>query len=277
MAGGANKKFLDERERFLRANLIEVQVNDQELTKVAADHVDATKAVRAQIGRQPNQGQAVGVDVATKAAGIYDFDLEKLPTKAEVQFGARTTRVPMYALKAWGSKKRDQQLQVTGDKFAVKYKKPKHAHTLSAYWLPWSENSSWSVQLGADADFFFTATMDGCSLAISSGATPIVTHANYKSPDNPGVASEELTRERIDQQHAALGVDVSRTLMKSRYAARAVLKERGINKMVTVVGFRNTATGVWSFYWQRRKVIYGDAKAGTHTRILLTDRLVPIV
>ena len=123
----------------------------------------------------------------------------------------------------------------------------------------------------------FTATMDGCSLAISSGPTPIVTHSNYKSTQNPNVASEGLTKYKIDQQHAALGVDVDKTFMKGEYVASPKQKKKGINLMVTVVGFRDPAANSWSFYWQRRKLILGDVGRGTHNRTLLTDRLVPIV
>lgn len=274
MAGGANKLFLEQREQFLKANLIEVHVIDQQLVTVAANNVDASKAAIAPTGRLANQGAAAAVPTATRAAGIYDFDLAKLPTKAEVEINGHTTEMPVYKLEAWGLKARDQQLLPGG---GVQYKKPKYAHPIQAFWVPWTSNASWSVQLGPQADYFFTATMDGCSLAISSGATPTVTHSNYKSTQNPNAASEGLTKYRIQQQHTALGVDVQRTLMKGQYTASANQKKRGINQLVTVVGFRNTLANSWTFYWQRRKVILGDLAQGTHNRTLLMDRLVPIV
>lgn len=274
MAGGANKQFMAEKEKFLKANLIDIDVSANELITVSTLNVDPTKAAIMTTGRLANQGAAVPVPAATKAAGIYDFDLIKDHTTAEITLNGRPTQIPIYKLKAWGNKVRDRKVLASG---AVEYKKPKYAHTLSAFWLPWSSDASWSVQLGAQADYFFTATMDGCSLAISSGASPIVTHANYKSTQNANVASEGLTRHRINQQHTALGTDVQRTLMKSQYVASANQKTRGINHMVTVIGFRNPTANTWSFYWQRRKVILGDVARGTHTRILMMDRLVPIV
>jgi hypothetical protein len=274
MAGGANKLFLKQPEQFLKANLIEINVSDQELLNVAAHHVDPAKAAIAPTGRLANQGQAAAVPAALKAAGIYDFDLIKSPTTAEVPVNGVTTQLPMYKLEAWGRKARDQKLLRTG---GVQFKTPWFAHPIRAFWLPWSSNSSWSAQLGPQADFFFTPTMDGCSLAISSGATPIVTHSNYKSTQNANVASQGLTKYRIQQQHTALGVDVQRTLLKGQYAASANQKTRGINQLVTVVGIRNTISNTWTFYWQRRKIILGDPARGTHNRTLLMDRLVPIL
>jgi hypothetical protein len=277
MAGGANKLFLKQPEQFLKANLIAINVSDQELLKVAARNADPAKAVIAPTGRLANQGLAAAVPATLKAAGIYDFDLIKSPTTAEVVVNGVATQIPMYKLEAWGRKTRDQKLLRPGDLQSVQYKKPWFAHPIRAFWLPWSSDSSWSAQLGPQADFFFTPTMDGCSLAISSGAAPVVTHSNYKSTQNANVASEGLTKYRIQQQHAALGVDVQRALLKGQYAASANQKTRGINQLVTVVGIRNTTANTWTFYWQRRKVILGDPARGTHNRTLLMDRLVPIL
>lgn len=274
MAGGANKTFLKQKEQFLKAAVIEVNVVETDLVKAAVGNVDPSKAAQMPTGRLVNQGAAVGVAPATRAAGIYEFDLVKMDTKAEVDLAGRTTELPMYQLQAWGKKDRDRKLL---DDNTEQYKKPWFAHPIKAFWLPWSSNSSWSAQLGPQADFFFTATMDGCSLAISSGPTPVVTHSNYKSTQNVSVASEGLTRHRIEQQHQALGVDVQRTLMKGQYVASPKQKKRGINQLVTVIGFRNTIANSWTFYWQRRKVILGDHLQGTHNRIVLMDRLVPIV
>lgn len=273
MAGGANKRFMREKERFLMANLIEADVADSELIRASSGNVDTRKAVAMKTGRLPNQGAATGVSDQLKAAGIYDFDLVDDNRYAEERSPAGTSRIPVYKLKPWGYKAGDHKVRAHG----VEYKHTAFQHTLAAFWLPWSSNSSWSVQLGPQADYFFTATMDGCSLAISSGIAPIVTHSNYKSTQRAGVASEGLTRRRIEQQHQALHTDIAKTLMKGRYAASASQKNRGINQQVTVVGFRNPVSNTWSFYWQRRKVILGDAMRGTHTQTLLMDRLVPIV
>lgn len=274
MAGGANQLFLDEKEQFLKANLIEVNVAARMLITVARFNVDATKAPLASAGRLGRTGLARQISTDDKAAGVFDFDLVKSPTKAQLIKNGRQTEVPMYQLKAWGDKVRDRTAKPDG---TVEYRKPKHAHPITAYWVPWNPNSCYSARLGTQADFFFTAAMDGCSLAISSGASPVVTHANYKSKTRPDVASESRTMRHIQQRHADLGVDVAVSLRKSQYVASSAQKQQGINKLVTVVGFRDPVTNSWSFYWQRHKVIYGDATIGTHTQHVLTDRLVPLV
>jgi hypothetical protein len=272
MAGGANKRFMQDKQQFMSANLIDVLVNDKQLIEVSTGNVDQNKGLIMGTGRVANQGGATPVPTNIKAAGVYDFDLIKAADTAEVVINNRTTQMPVYQLKPWGTKVRDQRI-VGG---TTQYKKPKFAHPIQAFWLPWSANSSWSVQLGPQADYFFTATMDGCSLAISSGAAPIVTHSNYKSTQNPAKASEGLTGWRIQQQHTALGVDVDKSLMKGEYVASPKMKNRGINYLVTVVGFRDPTLNTWSFYWQRRKVSNSGVQ-GAPTRILMMDRLVPIV
>jgi hypothetical protein len=274
MAGGANSKFIERKEEFLRNNVIDVQVSDGELMIVATGHVDATKATLATTGRVQGSGQAVGVAAKDKTAGVFDFDLFKTGETAEVVENGRTSRVPRYLLKAWGTKARDKK-QVGQ---TVQYKTPTFAHPIRAYWVPWSANSSWSVQLGNAADFFFTATMDGCSLAISSGAAPVVTHGNYRSVVNPDRASALRTIAEMASHHTTnLNTDVAKILSKDQYAATHQQKLQGINNLVTVVGFRDTIHNTWSFYWQRRKVILGDRHQGTHTRMVLQDRLVPLV
>jgi hypothetical protein len=274
MAGGANKKFLEEKSNFLKQNIIEVAVNAGKLGEVAAKHADPAKANLALQGRLANR-DVVG---ANFHSGVYDFDLIKSVKKAKVKTSTvgieHWSSVTVFELKEWGSKERDQTIIPQGPgKFDVQYKVPKGAHPIRAYWVPWSSNTAWSVRLGNDADFFFTPTMDGCSLAISSGASPTVTHGNYKGLVNTGAADEARTLQQMTDHHTnTLGTDVSKTLPKDRYTATAEEKQAGTNKLVTVVGFRDPIARTWAFYWQRRVVNLADPKAG----IILQDRLVPI-
>jgi hypothetical protein len=275
MANGANRAFMKAGPRFLKDNIIEVGVVVTDLIKVATDHVDPGKAALSTQGRVPNRGGAAVVD-PTVAAGIYDFDLFKSPRKGERS--TRTlgidhmTSVPVYELKAWGTKERDQIIQSTGTSFSVQYATPDKARPIRAYWVPWSSGSCWSVQLGNAADYFFTPTMDGCSLAISSGASPLVTHGNYKDPTNPAVADQATTLAEMTQQHTARGTDVHRTLLKDTYVATPEQKAGGVNRLVTVVGFRDPITSHWSFYYQSRMV---DANR-PDAKLLLQDRMVVI-
>src|SRR5262249_37244124 len=159
----------------------------------------------------------VGAGV-TNTAGIYDFDLIRSPNQAQVEnsfLGIKyMSTVPVYQLKEWGTKLRDQIVTPTGPTtFTVQYQAPQRPHPISAYWVPWSSGSCWSVQLGNAADYFFTPTMDGCCLSISGGVSPIVTHANYKNTLNPTVADESLTMSKIrGHHHITLGGNVNRSL-----------------------------------------------------------------
>jgi hypothetical protein len=280
MADGANRAFRKAGRKFLKDNIIEVDVMVSELIKVADNHTDANKALLAARGRVLNlKGSVVEPNLPvnpTVAAGIYDFDLVKSPRKGErpnTTLGiAHTTSVPVYNLKAWGTKQRDQIVTPHATGFTVQYQTPVKAHPISAYWVPWSSGSCWSVRLGNDADYFFTPTMDGCSLAISSGASPVVTHGNYKSARDPNLASQARTVRRINQQHTALGTDVNRTLLKSAYVATPQQKAAGLNHLVTVVGFRDRATSTWSFYYQKRLRDYNDPNSA----LVLQDRMVAI-
>lgn len=270
MAGGANKKFIEQKLNFLRDNIIEVAVVVTNLAPIAAANVDANKDVLAQRGRIAHRNVAAALQ-GNVNSGIYDFDLLKTPHRAQI--AGSTRRADIYQLKEWGTKARDQQLVTTGTTFTVSYKKPKYAHPISAYWVPWSSGSCWSVQLGNDADFFFTPTMDGCSLAISSGPSPIVTHGNYKKLADPTKASQGRTLAEITAHHTVThGSDVNRSLLKNQYVASAVDKTAGLNNLVTVVGFRNSVTNTWSFYWQRRRV----NAAAPYVGMVLQDRAVVI-
>jgi hypothetical protein len=280
MADGANRAFRKAGRKFLKNNIIEVDVVLSDLIKVANSHTDANKAVLAGRGRVPNLvGNVVENNLPvnpTAAAGIYDFDLFKSPRKGERETRtmgvAHMTSVTVYDLRAWGTKQRDQIVTTQGANFTVQYQTPEKAGPIRAYWVPWSAGSCWSIQLGNDADYFFTPTMDGCSLAISSGVSPVVTHGNYKSTRDPNLASQARTVRRINQQHAALGTDVNRTLLKEAYVATPQQKAAGFNNLVTVVGFRDVATSTWNFYYQKRLRNYNDPNSA----LVLLDRMVVI-
>lgn len=275
MAGGANKKFLKNPRNFIKNHIIAVEVSAKNLIDVANANVDANKANLATRGRVGTRGQAVPSQYSN--AGIYDFDLIKKPKKGSVRktvlgFGYNAS-IEVYALKDWGTKKRDKNVTILGEgNFTVTYQKPRFANTISAYWSPWNPNSCWSVQLGNDADFFFTPTMDGCSLAISSGVSPVVTHGNYRNLQNQGRVDQLRTVNEMTQHHTSLNVDVGKTFTKNQYAATHDEKTRGINRLVTVVGIRNKHTNNWRFFWQRREV---DSNRPNSAPIL-QDRLVEI-
>ena len=199
MADGNNRAFMKAGRKFLKDNIIVVNVIGPDLIEVATKHVDPNKAVLATRGQVPNRGEATLPQVTPKAAGIYDFDLMKATRKGERKTSTmgieHMTSVPVFDLVAWGrTKARDYtNTPQDGGTFTTQYHTPAKARPISAYWCPWGNNSCWSVQLGNDADYFFTPTMDGCSLSISSGASPLVSHGNYRDVNNPNVTDEART------------------------------------------------------------------------------------
>ncbi len=272
MAGGANKKFMDEPQTFIQNNIIDVKVIGGDLLKVAAAHKDPKKATLAQTGRIGN------LDVAdnSQAAGVYDFDLVKAAQMANLVVGSDERQVPVYELRQWGHAASHQKLSIdkATQTFTTQYKAGLLSHPIRAYWVPWSSGSCWSVQLGDAADYFFTPTMDGCSLAISSDADPVVTHGNYKSLTDPTKADEALTLQKIDQHHGALHSDRAKTLKKTDYTATDTMKLAGKNFLVTVVGLR--VNKAWEFFYQRRKTTVLAKDEGSGVKVVLKDRLVRI-
>jgi len=279
MADGANKEFMKLKRKFLEQNIIAVAVASNQLEFVADHHADAGKAVIKTQGRLANRGQANQYAAMNgKTVGVYDFDLIKSTRKAKVHTTTlgigHNTSVTVYELKQWGTKGRDYtRVRDQNDQDVFTYQTPARAHPIRAYWVDWSPDSCWSVQLGNAADYFFTPTMDGCSLSISSGASPVVTHGNYKKVNDPNRVSQGTTLNEINTHHTTtLGTDVNRSLRKNQYVATHAEKLQGINRMVTVVGFRDPVANTWDFYWQRRV----DDLTNPGSKLILQDRMVLI-
>ena len=75
-----------------------------------------------------------------------------------------------------------------------------------AFWCPFQKNQANAVNLDNTADFFFTATMDGCSLGIGSTAIGCVrvAHANagglgHKVGKASGIAAGKAAQRRTQQ------------------------------------------------------------------------------
>lgn len=274
MANGANRRFMANPKDFIRNHIIDVQVSPARLTDIAKHHQDAQRAVRAKRGRLAPIGEAL---TDGRKAGIFDFDLSKTKdfkaSRETRTLGIRGTKnVTVYQLKEWGIKERDQEIVKNDDdnSFTVQYKVPAKARPIRAYWVPWNSNAAWSVRLGNEADYFFTPTMDGCTLAIGTGANPVITHGNYKQANDQTRVSQQRTENEIERQHALQNSGIGRWLRKDAYAASHEEKLEGINNVVTVIGIRKH--GAWRFYYQRRQINAERPDAD----ILLTDRLVEI-
>jgi hypothetical protein len=222
---GANKTFMNTKQQFMLRNTIIVNINPFNANRVKSD--------------EPKK--------MTMDAAVYEFDLELSTTRTSEDTSGK--RVPVYELKEF------YRPELKTGNFL--HKPGKYSHAIRAYFCPWAPGVTWSVNLGTAADYFITPTMDGCSLAVTSGTNPMVTHANYKSttPGKEGIASQSRTLQAIRDEQG----DDTRFLLKKKDYVDTAKKEEGTNSEVTVLGFREN--GSWSFYWQRREVtVVGGGK-----------------
>jgi hypothetical protein len=94
-------------------------------------------------------GASNGMDVGLTAfKGIHDFDLEQSP-KGEFHLRLYSARTKGWSL---------------------------FGNRIRAYWLPWKSKGAASIQLGDEADYFFTSALGGCRIQIGAGRRPLVTH-----------------------------------------------------------------------------------------------------
>src|SRR6266481_3390474 len=50
------------------------------------------------------------------------------------------------------------------------------SNRIRAYWLPWRAAGESHIQLGNEADYFFTSALGGCRIQIGAGPNPLVMH-----------------------------------------------------------------------------------------------------
>lgn len=244
MSSGANKKFLELRERFLEQNVI-VLANPQSLMGTA---------VAAVVGKPD----------------VYDFDLQE---SADAKFvDAHGAKVKTYRLQLMAARKGLKGGVLVDPKTSAK------TRHIEAYYLPWDNNRHYETQLGDDADFMFTPTLDGCSFVVGSGASPKVSHLNYQG------ANGRIDQARMDANIAKAFADAGdqdlTTLKLDDYSPNShAEKMAGKTTELTVVGFRDPVGGTWRFYYQKRQreVVPGKPGKGVGVREMLADRLVPIV
>lgn len=244
MSSGANKKFLELRERFLERNVI-VLANPQSLMGTT---------VAAVVGKPE----------------VYDFDLqESSDAKFVDDHGAK---VKTYRLQLMAARK-----GMKGGVLADPKTSDKTRH-IEAYYLPWDNDRHYETQLGDDADFMFTPTLDGCSFVVGSGASPKVSHLNYQGAN--GRIDQARIDTKIGKVFAGETAQDLATLKLDDYSPNShAEKMAGKTTELTVVGFRDPVAGGWRFYYQKRQreVVPGKPGKGVAVREMLADRLVPIV
>lgn len=185
---------------------------------------------------------------------IAAFDLRKIPS---VKDGVNKT-YKAFAL--------HQLADNTGANKDVARTVGKHTHAINAYFLAWGSNKTYEGQLGNGADFFFTPTVNGCSFAATTGATPRVVHSNHAN-----LATQKIDQGLIDADLGAIfgvgGPDV--TLKKANYKGAAV---GTADYMATIIGIR-THTG-WTFYYQRylQDLVHKPGIGSVYENVVLNSR-----
>ncbi|MBB3060694.1 hypothetical protein [Microbulbifer rhizosphaerae] len=115
---------------------------------------------------------------------------------------------------------------------------------LKAYWLPYKPDFATSLQLGSDANFMFTANMDGCTFAATHSRTsPRVSHSNAATIG--GIINQYLN----DPQKSALAQKAIQQCSASRILGLQKIKYQNSRSRdcTTIVGIRDITTGSWRF------------------------------
>src|ERR1051326_3533715 len=166
---GAHKSFLEAPERFLEHNLI--------LSPKIQTYVS---------GKLKSQG-LTPEQIEAQLPGIYEFDL--LPYHQETFHDGNRKKVNTYLLSLLEMRPlatvAASKMDLISDarKFAdlksaftttkpvldmSKHKVTSSTHAIRAFYVPWDNDRTWTLQLDNQADFCFTPTLDGCSFVIGS-------------------------------------------------------------------------------------------------------------
>jgi hypothetical protein len=242
MSGGANQSFLELREQFLAQNILIVTNPQAWLTGANAVAPEAT------------------------SPDVWDFDLVHDPGSKFVDDQGKAVKT--YKVQLMATRKGVTAGVLADPKTG---KRTRHVH---AYYLRWDNNRHYQTQLGDDADFMFTPTLDGCSFVIGSGPSPMVAHLNYQGGDG------RIDQGRIDTEIGNLypGPGPQTQLKLADYSPNShAEKLTGKTTELSVVGFRDPVARTWRFFYQKRNRAVVDGRRGPMVQEILADRLVPIV
>lgn len=168
-------------------------------------------------GRLPNRGN--------QQIFVEDFDLVPLGNGVD---GTPRCRLESYTLDLYGHAKAHGAT----------------SHAIQAYWLPYEANKYCETTLGNAADYMFTATLTGCTIAVGSGSTPKVSHINHQANaviDHPSI----LLKYNKHYMHDAS----ARAIHQNDYW----LHTAGDNEAHTIVGVRRNQE--WKFYLNSRQKV----------------------
>jgi hypothetical protein len=265
---GANKLFQEQKEQFLQKNLIVMQSSLQGQLFGWAQLNNALQ-------------KAQDVDEAHFAT-VWEFDLVKMPKLFDIVRAKGGGKAPdVYEVRLL------DRIDNVPTKRTDTFGKPivkgvtrnitKSTNRLIGYYCPWSGNRAWSVQLDNQADYFFTATLNGCTVAVEGGQTTRITHANYID------AATQIDQQSIDDEIARRHAGAIATVKKTDYtnvakkdAARVT--DTVLDYQACVVGFREK--NGWHFYYQSYKKFQAASAKNpsvTLNHAVLRDRAVRLV
>jgi hypothetical protein len=120
------------------------------------------------------------------------------------------------------------------------------SHPIHAYWLPYTANRYCETTLGNAANYMFTATLTGCTIAVGSGSTPKVSHINHQV--NAGIDHPSI----LKKYHKHYMHDVfARAIHQDDYW----LQVASGREFHTLVGIRHNQE--WKFYLNSRESHWG--------------------
>jgi len=129
----------------------------------------------------------------------------------------------------------------------LRYANKGETDVIKAYWLPWRKDEMVSMDLGSDANFFFTSQMTGCRFSIltNDAKKPKVAHlAGTMSKTNRNKAESE-EQEKI----GAKGVKARRLSVSGakdhQYAG--LTGKADLDSSAFVYGVRDKDSGNWAF------------------------------
>ncbi len=178
-------------------------------------------------------GQGIGT-IGTELP-VHDFDLRKIGDIMNQGNAAKAYELRKLT-ETIGSGKATKARKITGS-----------TNEIQAYFLPWGRGSTFRGQLGVNADYFFTPTLNGCTFAhTGAGPNPSVAHSNFVDPLTTMADQNAMN---ADLTNVFGGGMPPNTLIKATYKHPAVGLE---DFKATVVGIRTGNT--WNFYYQNYKV-----------------------
>jgi len=115
------------------------------------------------------------------------------------------------------------------------------SHRITAYWLPWASKATTRIELGDEADFFFTSGLGGCRIQVAGNVV-----AHIAGDSGGSIAKQKVWRDA--EASKAFGEETGRS--------RAFSSTDHYGNTGIFVGYR--VGGIWRF--AGRKVISGEDK-----------------